>query len=200
MPRRADPERKPAMLAAIIEALRDRPLSSVTFRSLAEALDVSTFALVYHFGTHDELVVEIVQGLVARQQGIIEAERSAPPTLDAHLEAVRESWHGAMQPLVRPLLRLEMEAALLEVVRPDLRAGARDVHARWLQWQTDSLERLGVPADRAALESRLLVDQLYGLQFDLVISGDDAAVESLSQRAIDDYRERITAVLVEPSA
>lgn len=199
MPRHADPERKPAMLAAIIEALRDRPLSSVTFRSLADALDVSTYALVYHFGTHDELVVEIVHGIVARQQGIIEAERLASPTLEAHLDAVRESWLGAMQPLIRPLLRLEMEAALLEVVRPDLRAGARDVHSRWLQWQTDSLVRLGVSADLAATESRLLVDQLYGLQFDLVISGDDDAVAALSQRAIDDYRARVTALLAVPT-
>ena len=188
------------MLAAIIDALRDRPLSSVTFRSLAEALDVSTYALVYHFGTHDELVVEIVQGLVARQRGIIEAELSAPPTLEAHLDAVRESWHGAMLPLTRPLLRLEMEAALLEVVRPDLRAGARDVHSRWLQWQTDSLVRLGIDGDRAAIEARLLVDQLYGLQFDLVITGDDDAVRALSQRAIGDYRDRIVALLPVPAA
>lgn len=200
MPRRADPARKPAMLAAIIDALRDRPLSSVTFRSLADALDVSTYALVYHFGTHDELVVEIVQALVARQEGIIDAERSSSPTLEAHLEAVRESWHGAMQPLTRPLLRLELEAALLEIVRPDLRAGARDVHSRWLQWQTDSLMRLGVDRDRAALEARLLVDQLYGLQFDLVISGDDSGISALSQRAIDDYRDRITALLAAPLA
>jgi AcrR family transcriptional regulator len=46
-----DLDRKPALLADIVDYLLDKPLSGLTFRTLAEALAVSTYTLVYHFGS-----------------------------------------------------------------------------------------------------------------------------------------------------
>ena len=67
MSRRPDPERKPELVAQILDYLLDKPLSSLTFRTLASGLGVSTFTLVYHFGTRAELLSEIVAAISGRE-------------------------------------------------------------------------------------------------------------------------------------
>lgn len=200
MARRSDPARKPELLAAIVEHLREHPLSGVTFRTLADALGVSAFTLVYHFGTRNELIIEIIRAVTARQQQVIDAELALEPSLDAHIAAIRESWLGFLAPTTRALLRLEFEAALMEVTDPTLRAGGRDVHARWVEWGAEALERLGVAPDEAAIESRILVDQLYGFQIDLVVTRDDAGATAAFDRALDAYRDRVAALIGVTSA
>lgn len=195
MARRSDPARKPELLAAIVEHLREHPLSGVTFRTLADALGVSPFTLVYHFGTRNELIIEIIRAVTTRQQQVIDAELSVPATLEAHISAIRASWLGFLVPATRALLRLEFEAALMEVTDPSLRAGGRDVHARWVEWGTEALERLGVATDDARIESRILVDQLYGFQIDLVVTRDDAGASAAFDRAVDAYRDRIASLM-----
>ncbi len=195
MARRSDPARKPELMAAIVEYLREHPLSGLTFRTLAEALGVSPFTLVYHFGTRNELLIEIIRAVTARQQAVIDAELALAPSLDAHIDSIRESWLGFLVPSTRALLRLEFEAALMEVTDPTVRAGGRDVHARWVEWGAQALERLGVDADEARVEARILVDQLYGFQIDLVVTRDDAGATEAFDRAIDAYRSRISTLM-----
>lgn len=200
MARRSDPDRKPELLAAIVEHLHRHPLSSVTFRSLADALGVSPFTLVYHFGTRDQLIAEIIRAVTDRQQRVIDAELATEPSLEAHLNAIRASWQGFLQPETRALLRLEFEAALMEVTDPALRAGGRDVHARWVEWGAEALERLGVDPVEARIESRILVDQLYGFQLDLVVTRDDSGATAAFERALAAYGERVAALLAAPVA
>lgn len=195
MARRSDPNRKPELLAQIITYLRDQPLSAVTFRTLADALGVSPFTLVYHFGTRAELIADIIRAVGQRQQQVIDAELAVDPSLDAHIEAIRASWEGFLDPATRALLRLEFEAALLQVTDPELSVGGRDVHDRWVEWGAEALERLGVPREHAITESRALVDQLYGVQFDLVVTGDEEAATAACHTMIDSYRARIEALI-----
>lgn len=200
MARKTDPARKPELLAAIVDHLREHPLTGVTFRTLADALGVSPFTLVYHFGTRNELIIEIIRAVTARQQQVIDAELAVEPSLDSHIDAIRASWLGFLVPTTRALLRLEFEAALMEVTDPTLRAGGRDVHARWVEWGTQALERLGVRSDEAAIEARILVDQLYGFQLDLVVTRDDAGATAAFDRALDAYRDRVAALIAVPAA
>ena len=195
MARRSDPNRKPELLAAILEYLREQPLSAVTFRTLADALGVSPFTLVYHFGTRAQLIAEIIRAVGQRQQAVIDAELALEPSLDAHIDAIRESWKGFLHPSTQALLRLEFEAALLQVTDSELVVGGRDVHERWVEWGAQALERLGVESEAALLESRALVDQLYGVQFDLVVTGDAAAATAACDVIVDSYRARIAALL-----
>lgn len=195
MARRTDPNRKPELLAQILEHLRDQPLSAVTFRTLADALGVSPFTLVYHFGTRAELIADIIRAVGQRQQQVIDAELAVDPSLDAHIAAIRESWRGFLDPATHALLRLEFEAALLQVTDPELTVGGRDVHERWVEWGAEALERLGVPHDDAIIESRALVDQLYGVQFDLVVTGDEEAATAACDVMIDGYRARVEALI-----
>lgn len=195
MARRPDPARKPELLAEIVEHLRTRSLPTLSFRRLATALDVSPFTLVYHFGTRNELILEIIKAVQSRQQDVIDVELAEEPSLEAHIAAIRASWANSLLPETRALLRLEFEAALMEVTDPELEAGGRSVHARWVQWGAEALERLGVPRPEAEIESRTLVDQIYGCQLDLVLTRDDAAASAAFERALESYRTRVGELL-----
>lgn len=195
MARRPDPARKPQLLADILEHLRDNPLPTITFRGLAESLDVSPFTLVYHFGTRNELIHEIIRTVSTRRQQVIDGELAAEPSLEAHVAAIRAAWRGFLDPDNRSLLRLEFEAVLMEVTDPELRAGGRDVHRRWIEWGTEALKGLGVADREACVEARLLSDLMYGFQFDLVVARDDEGTTAAFERAVHAYTERVRALL-----
>lgn len=195
MPRHPDPARKPQLIAEILNHLRTRPLPTITFRGLAESLGVSPFTLVYHFGTRNELIHEVIRTVSAHRQKVLDGDRVAPPTFEAHIAAIRAAWRGFLDPENRSLLRLEFEAALMEVTDPELRAGGRDVHQRWISWGTDQLRALGVPEDEARVEARLLSDLMYGFQFDLVVARDDDGTTAAFERAVSAYSERVRAVI-----
>ena len=89
MPRHPDPLRKPQLLAEILDYLLDKSLASVSFRTIAQALGFSTYTLVYHFGTRDELLSEIVAAVSTRATGIEEMMETAPNTLDTILRGAR---------------------------------------------------------------------------------------------------------------
>jgi AcrR family transcriptional regulator len=84
MPRHSDPSRKPQLLAEIIEHLLDKSLASVSFRTIAQALGCSTYTLVYHFGSREELLSEIVSAVSTRTTAIDEQMRSASDTLEEY--------------------------------------------------------------------------------------------------------------------
>ncbi|MCB1281176.1 MAG: TetR/AcrR family transcriptional regulator, partial [Salinibacterium sp.] len=116
MSRRPDPTRKPELLAQILDYLLDKPLASLTFRSAASALGVSTYTLVYQFGTRNELISEIVRAISARQVSIEErllSSLNTPDTLDTYYENLSVSWAWTLDPRNRQLQRLEFEASML---------------------------------------------------------------------------------------
>jgi AcrR family transcriptional regulator len=64
--------------------LTDKPLSALTFRGLATGLGVSSFTLVYHFGTRADLVREIIGAIATRQRGFETVLDPQDVTLDSY--------------------------------------------------------------------------------------------------------------------
>src|SRR6187402_2201803 len=89
MTRQADTLKKPALLDQTIDYLLDKPLSALTFRSLATALSVSTFTLVYHFGTRADLVRDIIEAIAYRRRGPEATTAPDQITLEQYLESLR---------------------------------------------------------------------------------------------------------------
>lgn len=195
MPRNPDPTRKPELLAQILEYLLDKPLSTLSFRTLATALEVSTYTLVYHFGNRAQLVSEIVFAISSRLDGIEERLENNPVTVDVYLHGLEISWEWTLDPKNRQLQRLEFEAAMLEALDPDSHTFMRKLHATWLRMGAQALIGFGLTEDDAELESRLLVDTFYGIQLDLVINQDDAAATAAFNRAMAHHRARLEQLL-----
>lgn len=196
MARKPDPTRKPALIRQALDFLIDRPLSSLTFRSLARALDVSTYTLVYHFGTRAELVREIVR---ANVRGMTAEDASALPanTLDEYIASLYSAWQWTQLPGNLHRQRLELEAGLLEAVERDQLAVTRNHFHQWVDLGTRALGALGVDREHAVVESRLLVNTLQGMQFDLVINENLVASQAVFEAAVQHHRDRIETLIGE---
>jgi AcrR family transcriptional regulator len=195
MPRHPDPLRKPQLLGEIIEYLLDKSLASVSFRTIAQALDCSTYTLVYHFGTRSELLSEIVAAVSTRATVIDDLMRTAPNALDRYFAGLEESWEWTLQPRNRQLQRLEFEAALIEAVEPATHTFSRSLFDTWLRIGREALTSLGIEPATAEVEARLVVDTFYGIQYDFVLNGDPKAATSAFDGAMRIHRQRIEELL-----
>jgi AcrR family transcriptional regulator len=196
--RQADPAKKPALLEQIVDYLIDKPLSALTFRGLASALNVSSFTLVYHFGTRDELVHEIIESIATRQRGFETVFDPETVTLDTYLAGLRQTFELSLFPRNRALQRLEFEALMLEAVAPD-GAVTRTVHASLNARAQYTLIALGLDSADATVESQLLLDTFFGIQVGLVVSGDVERATAAFDRALQYHRERITPLVTSGS-
>lgn len=195
MARTVDLERKPALLDQILDYLLDKPLSEMTFRTLARGIGVSTYSLVYHFGTREELMRDIVGAISARARTIENRLTSTEATVATYLEGLELSWEWAVEPRNRQLQRLEFEAGLLEAVGD---GGGGIVRALFDHWQSIGREALigfGLSAEDAEAESRLIVNVFHGIQYDLVLNDDAAAATRAFRRALDQHAAAISALL-----
>lgn len=189
--RKPDSARKPALLEQIIDYLLDKPLASVSLRPLARALGVSTFTLVYHFGSRAELVSEIVQAISRRANEVAESLAEGPVTVDSYLAGFETTWAWAVQQKNIRLQRLEFEAAMLEVHEPALHRHTRDLYAQWQSIGRNALRMLGASDDEAEAESRLTVNTFNGLLYDLVVNQDVEQATLAFDRFLGRTRERL---------
>jgi AcrR family transcriptional regulator len=195
MARTSDPARKPALLARVVDYLLDKPLATLSFRAIAAGLEISTYTLVYHFGSRDRLLHEIIAAVAERQNVVMPTMAAEGGDLDRHLANVRRSWQLGLEPRNLQLLRLEFEAAMLESreVGEDPITGR--VSARWHRAGVDALLLMGLSPSDAELESRVMVGTIYGLQYDLIVSRDVARVSDAFDRAVEAYGQRVRTLL-----
>jgi AcrR family transcriptional regulator len=190
MSRGADPSRREQLLAQIVDHLGNSSLADLRFRRLALALGVSTYSLVYHFGSREQLISEIVRAIAERQKSH-EPPSVGEPSIDHHLEQIRASFHWQLQPENIKLQRLEFEAAMIETLDPELHSHTRTTFAFWMEETQRTLEALGLSRADAATEARILNNLFYGFQYDLVINGDTPAATAAFSLALERYREHL---------
>jgi AcrR family transcriptional regulator len=197
--READTLRKPVLLAQILDYLLDKPLATLSFRTLAKALDVSTFTLVYHFGSRAELLSDIVGAISEGEQDIELALREDYGTVDAYFTRLERSWEWSVQPRNQKLQRLQFEASMMEVLDPG-HTFSRELHADWLAISADALRALGLSEADAELESRLLIDTVFGLQYDLLVNQDVDRATAAFRHMMAAVRARVEALLAQPGS
>ena len=185
-----EPSRKEALLEQIIEYLRDKSISALSFRTLAAALDVSTFTLVYHFGTRTELVNEIVSTIVGTQTADVRND-DRPTTFEAYIQQIRESFDWIVLPKYRHLERLELESSIANVLDPEASEFTRGVYSGWVQSSVVVLRGFGIGEADATVHAKLLANIFYGCQYDIVINDDEEATRAAFSIAVDLYGERI---------
>ncbi len=191
MSRQPDPLRKPALVEQILDHLLDKPLASMSFRTLAKALDVSTYTLVYQFGTREQLLRDIVAAISSRSALIEDRLQSNPGTREIYFEGLALSWEWMLEPRNRQLQRLEFEAAMLESLEPDGFTSTRHLFSMWQRMGENALESFGLAPEDARLEARVLVATFHGIQFDLIVNRDEAAATAAFHRAVESHRARL---------
>jgi len=195
--RQADPAKKPALLEQIVDYLVDKPLSALTFRGLASALNVSSFTLVYHFGTRDDLVRDIIKAIATRQRGFETVFAPGEVTVESYFAGLRQTFELTLLPRNRSLQRLEFEAQMLEALTED-HSLTRIAHEELVSRARDTLIALDVDAVTAEIEGQLLLDTFYGIQVGLVVSGDVERATAAFDRALEYHLQALAPFVTTP--
>jgi AcrR family transcriptional regulator len=172
MGRKADLARKPELLVQVIDYLCANGIGDLSLRPLAHALGVSTYALVYHFGSKEGVLVEALGEVERRQRAMIAAWLDVPeqPTTAALLERYWD-WCSAVANL--PVMRLVIEATTLEATRSGLPASLRaQLISDWVDLLAAGLRADGRTPAVARAEATLANASLLGLVLDLIATGD----------------------------
>jgi AcrR family transcriptional regulator len=164
MARRADPARRARLLEAAVDYAIENGLADLTLRPLADALGVMPNTLVHHFGSKEEILSAILNGVRDRLRAMysrLEADPAQTP-----LQGV---WAWTSAPERLAFFRSFYEAYGMALRRPARFGPFLDrVVADWLAGAT--------PAElpRATLELAVA----RGLLLDLLTTGDRERIDA----------------------
>jgi AcrR family transcriptional regulator len=181
-------ESKQRLLDAAIAHVAEHGVRDLTLRGLAAAIGTSHRMLIYHFGSKDGLLLEVVRVVEDRTRAMYarladELGPDEPPT-----ELPRKFWRAVTEPAMAQLEPLYFELYGRAVAGdPSTAAMLRGVVGGWQQPMTDMLIKLGIPADEAAVHARLGIAVTRGLLMDYLASGDLEACTKAMDEFIDRY-------------
>ena len=179
---------KQRLLEAAIDYVSNNGISDVSLRTLAAALGTSHRMLIFHFGSKEQLWVEIVQTVEERQR---EALRDILPDPSRPVgEAMRVWWKHISDPKLWPNERLffELYGQALQG-RPHTVKLLDGIVDDWLEPAVQINLALGVPERLARAHARLGVAVTRGLLLDLLATRNVEAVDDAMNSFIDVYED-----------
>jgi AcrR family transcriptional regulator len=173
------------LLAAAMEHVREHGVGDLSLRGLAAALGTSHRMLIYHFGSREGLLIEVIRTVEAEQRAALAAmllaDDDAPPA-----EAMRRMWRRLADPALWPNERLffEVYAQALQG-SPHALPLLDGIVDLWVEPLARIAVAQGRPEAEARAEARLGVAVTRGLLLDLLATGDRAAVDAAMERYIE---------------
>jgi AcrR family transcriptional regulator len=172
------------LLAAAMDHVAEHGVGNLSLRGLAAALGTSHRMLIYHFGSREGLLIEVIRTVEAQQRAALAAmllDEEAPPA-----ETMRRMWRRVADPALWPNERL-----FFEVYAQALQGSAHalplldGIVEKWVEPLTRIAVAQGRPEAEARAEARLGVAVTRGLLLDLLATGDRAAVDAAMERYIE---------------
>jgi len=179
------------LLAAAVDHVAAHGIGEVSLRQLAAALGTSHRMLVYHFGSKEGLLVEVIRAVEARQRDAL-ADLAANADLPVD-EQARRMWRRLADPALWPHERLffEVYGQALQG-RPHTAALLDGIVDSWLEPLTALNIAQGLPPERARASARLGIAVTRGLLLDLLATGDRPGADAAMELFIEMY-QRLTA-------
>jgi AcrR family transcriptional regulator len=170
------------LLAAAIEYVSQHGVGDISLRGLAAALGTSHRMLIYHFGSREALLIEVIRTVEEQQRAALaEALRDtdAPPA-----EIMRRMWARVADPALWPNERLffEVYAQALQG-SPHALPLLDGIVDAWVE-PIATLAAPDLPRAQALAEARLGVAVVRGLLLDLLATRDREAVDAAMERYI----------------
>jgi AcrR family transcriptional regulator len=167
------------LLDAAVRHLTQHGIGDQSLRQLAAELGTSHRMLIYHFGSKEGMLAEVVRTVELSQRAILDellADDDLPPG-----EQGRRFWDRAIDPALGygPLFFELAGQAVRD--RPHTEAFREGIVGMWLEPLTRMCLRAGSPPDVASAAARMVLATGRGLLFDLLASGDRAAVEEAKE-------------------
>jgi len=185
------PSPRERLLAAAVEYVAAHGIGEVSLRQLAAALGTSHRMLVYHFGSKEGLLVEVIRAVEARQRDVL-ADLAADADLPVG-EQARRMWRRLADPALWPHERLffEVYGQALQG-RPHTAALLDGIVDSWLEPLTALNIAQGLTPERARASARLGIAVTRGLLLDLLATGDRPGADAAMELFIEMY-QRLTA-------
>jgi AcrR family transcriptional regulator len=141
--------------------------------------------LIYHFGSMEGLLIEVVRAMEARQRAALAdlvREIDVDPVVTP-AAAMARFWERLADPALWPAERLffELYGQALQG-RPGTTPFLDGIVDSWVEPLTEMVQRFGIPNEVAAAEARLGVAVARGLLLDLLATGDRSAVDAAMSR------------------
>lgn len=156
MGRAADPQIRRELLARAVEYVFENGLADLSLRPLAAALGVSPGVLLYHFGSKEQLLMDVIAAGRARQRALAEGVEDVPAL-----------WKIFSAPRWMPGVRLFFEVYALAMRDPQRYPGfLESAIDDWLDAITPRRD------EEARADATLQLALFRGLLLDLCASGD----------------------------
>jgi AcrR family transcriptional regulator len=181
----------PAERSGAREALLDRCLvylvqvgfSQLSLREIAAGTGTSHRMLIYHFGSRDGLLADIVGRIEAEQRAALAELASAT---DDPVEIGRQFWRRVSDPSLAPAERLFFEVYAHALYgRAWTESFRASVITAWTRPVEDMLMAHGFTRPQARARARIALATTRGLLLDLLITGDrrllDEAADTFGQ-------------------
>ncbi|WP_129670130.1 TetR/AcrR family transcriptional regulator [Phytoactinopolyspora endophytica] len=177
---------KQALLQSAIDYVAAHGVGDRSLREIAAELGSSHRMLIYHFGSKEGLLVEIIRVMEQRQRALLEElddlETASP------LDVAREFWQRVADPALWPYERLFFEVYGRALQGdPESRPLLDGVIDAWLDPLARAFRRAGMHPDHARDHARLGLAVARGLLLDLLATGERAAVDGAMEQFITMY-------------
>ncbi len=177
MPRAIDGQIREDLLEAIVHAVDNLGLADFSLRPLAEAIGSSPRTILYHFGSKEQLIAEIIAFGRKRLETLFFDWARASDGYDLR-DALRRVWSWLTASRRRAFIKLFFEFTTVGMRDP--RGHGRAVgqlYAGWRELFELEFTRRGLSRERATLLASLVLATIHGLLLDLITTGDRARVD-----------------------
>jgi len=165
-------------------------LGDLTLRPLARALKTNARMLVYHFGSREGLMREVLRCVREREDARIQAWFQAGKTARTLPQFLRWLWRRFATTRTRPAIRLLFELYALALRNPRKYPGVlEDPLSHWQK----VVVRTGVSGKPNVVEATLLLAATRGLLLDFCATGDRARVERAIEALAEFVEWRVTS-------
>ncbi|SCF17500.1 DNA-binding transcriptional regulator, AcrR family [Micromonospora viridifaciens] len=172
-----------ALLDRCVGFLKECGFSQLSLREIASGAGTSHRMLIYHFGSREGLLIEVVRRIEAEQRVALV---SLAAETDDPVEVSRRFWRRLADPSLAPAERLFFEIYAHALFGRSWTESFRaSVVAAWAGPVEELFGQLGFDPAEARRRARLGLAATRGLLLDLLITGDreilDAAADLFAQ-------------------
>jgi AcrR family transcriptional regulator len=169
-------DRREELVDRALDYVLANGLVGLSLRPLAADLGTSDRMLIYHFGSKERLVGEV---LGRAQQRLAEAVPPVGTQVDTLAGLVDALWTALTTPAAAQVTRLYLETCVLALQDPQrYREAPRRLRGPWRHPLQTGLAAFGIPPESTGPLADLILDTFDGLALDRLISDDPERVDA----------------------